>query len=58
MRWQGDTLIDAKTGEILAKVGGDDNAARIDVWDGHWMMGGRRYISKGDAMVAAERMFK
>jgi len=58
MKWRDGILIDASTGEILAQLGGDDNAARFDTWEGHWRMGSQRYISKDDAMAAAERRFR
>lgn len=58
MKWRDGVLIDAVTGEILAQLGGNEQAARVDIWDGYWRMGVQRYISKDDAMAAAERMFR
>jgi len=58
MKWRDNILIDATTGEILAAFGGEDNATRVDTWEGYWRMGSQRYISKDHAKAAAERMFR
>jgi hypothetical protein len=56
MHWDDNTLIDTKTGEVLARVVRYEAGWSIDEWHGYWKDLEPLYQTQFHAKAAAERM--